>query len=174
VVALSEELSKFLVIRYFCYPQKRFDQPLDGIVYSVMVSMGFATIENINYVLTHGYSTAFVPMFLSVPAHATFGVVMGYFIGKAKFDSANSFNHLFTGLLIAVIFHGTFDFFIFLQANEVINEYVSDGLLPAGAVISYIIAIWLSRKHIMLHRKISKQLLKPDPNQHVPDQKSHH
>jgi RsiW-degrading membrane proteinase PrsW (M82 family) len=83
-VALSEELSKFLVVRYFCYPQKRFDEPLDGIVYSVMVSMGFATIENVNYVFTHGYSTAFVRMFLSVPAHATFGVVMGYFIGKAK------------------------------------------------------------------------------------------
>lgn len=172
VVAFSEELSKFLVIRYFCYPQKRFDEPLDGIVYSVMVSMGFATIENINYVLTHGYTTAFVRMFLSVPAHATFGVVMGYFIGKAKFDSANSLKHLVTGLLVAVIFHGTFDFFIFLQANEVINQYVSDGLLFAGAIVSYIIAIWLSRKHIRLHRKISKQLFKPDPNQYVPDQKS--
>jgi RsiW-degrading membrane proteinase PrsW (M82 family) len=126
-VALSEELSKFLVVRYFCYPQKRFDEPLDGIVYSVMVSMGFATIENMNYVFTHGYGTAFVRMFLSVPAHATFGVVMGFFIGKAKFDSAHSFKHLLTGLLIAVLFHGTFDFFIFLQANEAIN-----GTSPTG------------------------------------------
>ena len=165
VVALSEELSKFLVVRYFCYPQKRFDEPLDGIVYSVMVSMGFATIENINYVFAHGYSTAFVRMFLSVPAHATFGVVMGYFIGKAKFDSANSFKHLLTGLLIAVLFHGTFDFFIFIQANEAINAYVSDGLLFAGAVVSFIIAIIFSRKQIGLHRKLSKQLFKTD--QHV-------
>jgi RsiW-degrading membrane proteinase PrsW (M82 family) len=167
VVALSEELSKFLVVRYFCYPQKRFDEPLDGIVYSVMVSMGFATIENINYVFTHGYSTAFVRMFLSVPAHATFGVVMGYFIGKAKFDSANSFKYLFTGLLLAVLFHGTFDFFIFLQANEAIKAYVSDGLLFAGAIVSYIIAIILSRKHLRLHRQLSKQLFKPDSNQNV-------
>jgi len=162
VVALSEELSKFLVVRYFCYPKKRFDEPLDGIVYSVMVSMGFATIENINYVFTHGYTTAFVRMFLSVPAHATFGIVMGYFIGKAKSDSANSFRHLFTGLLIAVLFHGTFDFFIFLQANEAINEYVSDALLFAGAVISFLIAIWLSRKHIRLHQQRSKELFKPE------------
>lgn len=161
VVALSEELSKFLVVRYFCYPQKRFDEPLDGIVYSVMVSMGFATIENINYVLTHGYTTAFVRMFLSVPAHATFGVVMGYFIGKAKFDSANRFKHLFTGLLLAVLFHGTFDFFIFLQANEAINEYASDALLFAGAVASYLVAIWLSRKHIRVHHLHSRELFKP-------------
>ena len=132
-----------------------------------MVSMGFATIENINYVFTHGYSTAFVRMFLSVPAHATFGVVMGYFIGKAKFDSANSFKYLFIGLLVAVLFHGTFDFFIFLQANEAIKAYVSDGLLFAGAVVSYIIAIFLSRKQIRLHRQISKQLFKPDPDQYV-------
>lgn len=167
VVALSEEVSKFFVVRYFCYPQKKFDEPLDGIVYSVMVSMGFATIENINYVLTHGYATAFVRMFLSVPAHATFGVVMGYFVGKAKFDPANSFKHLLMGLLMAVFFHGTFDFFIFLQANESISEYVSDGLLFGGAVASYMVAIWLSRKHIGLHHKTSKQLFKPDPNQHV-------
>jgi RsiW-degrading membrane proteinase PrsW (M82 family) len=130
-----------------------------------MVSMGFATIENINYVFTYGYSTAVVRMFLSVPAHATFGVVMGYFIGKAKFDQANRFRLLFTGLLIAVLFHGTFDFFIFLQANEAINAYVSDGLLFAGAIVSYSIAIILSRKHIRLHRQTSKQLFKPD--QHV-------
>ena len=165
VVALSEELSKFLVVRYFCYTQKRFDEPLDGIVYSVMVSMGFATIENINYVFTHGYTTAIVRMFLSVPAHATFGVMMGYFIGKAKFDSANSFRYLFLGLLLAVFFHGTFDFFIFLQANESINSYVSDGLLFLGAIVSYIVAIILSRKHIRLHQRLSKNLFKP--GQHV-------
>ena len=68
------------------------------------------------------YATAFVRMFLSVPAHTTLRVVMDYFVGKATFDSANSFKHLLTGLLIAVLFHGTFDFFIFLQANEAISE----------------------------------------------------
>jgi len=62
-------------------------------------------------------------------------------------------------------FFGTFDFFIFLQANEAIKAYVSDGLLFTGAVISYIIAIILSRKHLRLHRQLSKQSFKPD--QHV-------
>lgn len=164
VVALSEELSKFLVLILFCYRWKNFDEPLDGIVYSVMVSMGFATLENINYVFAHGYDTAFLRMFLSVPAHATFAVVMGYFVGKAKFDKANSAKLLFMGLLAAVFFHGTFDFFIFLQANEAINEYVSDGLLFGGAVVSYIIAIALSRKHIKTHHDLSKKTFKPDMN----------
>ena len=128
-------------LRLYSYNQKSFDEPLDGIVYSVMISMGFATVENVMYAMKYNdISVVIQRMFLSVPAHATFGVVMGYFIGKAKFDSANSFKYLFTGLLVAVLFHGTFDFFIFLQANEAIHAYVSDGLLFAGAVVSYIIA----------------------------------
>ena len=159
VVALSEELSKYFVLRYYCYTRKKFDEPLDGIVYSVMVSMGFATIENVNYILLFGtYDTAFVRMFLSVPAHATFAIVMGYFVGKAKFDSANSFRFMLTGLFLAVFFHGTFDFFLFLQKSPDVKPYVSDTLLFAGAVISYIIAIRLSRKHIGLHQKLSKQM----------------
>lgn len=161
VVALSEELSKFFVLRYYCYTRKSFDEPLDGIVYSVMVGMGFATIENISYVLQFGtYDTAFVRMFLSVPAHATFAVVMGYFVGKAKFDSANRFRYMLTGLFWAVLFHGSFDFFIFLQKSPDVKPYVSDALLFAGAVISYIIAIRLSRKHIKLHQQLSKENFK--------------
>ncbi|HLF47305.1 MAG TPA: GNAT family N-acetyltransferase [Chitinophagaceae bacterium] len=163
VVAFSEELSKFLVLRYYCYNRKSFDEPLDGIVYSVMVSMGFATIENISYVLEYGYHTAFVRMFLSVPAHATFAIVMGYFVGKAKFDQANSLKYMITGLFWAVFFHGTFDFFLFLQKSPEIKPYVSEGLLFAGAVVSYIIAIRLSRKHIKLHQQLSKQLFLNKP-----------
>lgn len=159
VVALSEELSKYIVLRYYCYTRKSFDEPLDGIVYSVMVSMGFATIENINYVLLIGsYDTAFIRMFLSVPAHATFAVVMGYFVGKAKYDSANSFRYMITGLFWAVFFHGTFDFFLFLQKSPDVKPYISDALLFAGAVVSYIVAIRLSRKHIGLHQQLSKEL----------------
>jgi RsiW-degrading membrane proteinase PrsW (M82 family) len=164
VVAFSEEFSKFIVLRYYCYTRRSFDEPLDGIVYSVMISMGFATLENINYVLIHGYSTAFIRMFLSVPAHATFAVLMGYFAGKAKFDSSNSFRFLLTGLLLAVFFHGTFDFFLFLQNNEMVNEYVSDGLLFAGAIVSFVVAIRLSRKHIKLHQGISKYLFEKEKN----------
>lgn len=157
VVAFSEEISKFFVLRYYCYTRKNFDEPLDGIVYSVMISMGFATIENIIYVFNYGYSTAIVRMFLSVPAHATFAVVMGYFAGKAKYDSKNSFRLLVTGLFWAVFFHGSFDFFIFLQNSPDVKPFVSDSLLFAGAIVSYFFAIRMSRKHINLHQQLSKQ-----------------
>ena len=53
VVGFSEEASKFLGLRFYSYRQKSFDEPLDGIVYSVMVSMGFATLENVMYVMKY-------------------------------------------------------------------------------------------------------------------------
>ncbi|MBI1344121.1 MAG: PrsW family intramembrane metalloprotease [Terrimonas sp.] len=162
VVGVSEEFSKYFVLRYYCYTRKSFDEPLDGIVYSVMVSMGFATIENIAYVYSYGYTTAFTRMFLSVPAHASFAVLMGYYVGKAKFDPGNSFRLLLTGLFWAVFFHGTFDFFLFLQKSPDVKPFISDGLLFAGAIISYIVAIRMSRKHIHTHQLLSKQMFKPD------------
>jgi ribosomal protein S18 acetylase RimI-like enzyme len=161
VVALSEELSKFIVLRYYCYTRKSFDEPMDGIVYSVMVSMGFATIENVSYVYSYGYSTGFIRMFLSVPAHASFAVVMGYFVGKAKFYPTKSFRYMITGIFWAVFFHGFFDFFIFLLGSPEVKPFVSDGLLLAGAIISFVVAIRLSRKHIKLHQQLSKEMFKP-------------
>lgn len=64
----------------------------------------------------------------------------------------------------AVFFHGTFDFLIFLQANEEINKYVSDVLLFGGAVGSYFVVIALSRKHIRLHHQLSQQMFKASQN----------
>ncbi|MDP9230476.1 MAG: GNAT family N-acetyltransferase, partial [Bacteroidota bacterium] len=161
VVALSEELSKFIVLRYYCYNRKSFDEPLDGIVYAVMVGMGFATIENIGYVTELGYSIAFLRMFLAVPAHASFAILMGYYVGKAKFNPAQSARYMLIGLALAIFFHGTFDVFIFLMGNPNIKPYLSDGLLFIGAIASFIIAIRLSKKHIRLHQQLSQKLFKP-------------
>jgi RsiW-degrading membrane proteinase PrsW (M82 family)/ribosomal protein S18 acetylase RimI-like enzyme len=161
VVAFTEELGKFIILRFYSYPKKSFDEPLDGIVYGVMIGMGFATLENILYVQKFGMPTGFLRMFLSVPAHATFGVLMGYHAGKAKFDRPNSSRLLFIGLFWAVLFHGIYDFFLFLQGNPYIKDYISDLLLFIGAVISFIVAIRLSLKHIKKHRILSQQTYNP-------------
>ncbi len=160
-VALIEELGKFVVLRFYAYPKKSFDEPLDGIVYSVMIGMGFATLENILYVQKYGVQTGLLRMFLAVPAHGTFGVLMGYHVGKAKFDRPNSSRLLLLGLFWAVLFHGLYDFFLFLQGNPYIKEYISDLLLFVGAVASFVIAIRLSLQHIKQHRLLSQQTHNP-------------
>jgi RsiW-degrading membrane proteinase PrsW (M82 family) len=86
IVALVEEFSKFIFVRGILYNNKHFNEPFDGIVYSVMVGMGFATFENILYVVDGGIGTALLRMLTAVPAHATFAVLMGYYLGKAKFE----------------------------------------------------------------------------------------
>ena len=147
IVALSEEGSKFLALRFIPYRRKAFDDPFDGIIYGVIVSMGFATLENIGYVTQHGFGTGILRMFLSVPAHATFGVLMGYHIGLAKFDTANKRKHLVLAIFWPVLFHGTFDFFLFVG-----NTW----LHFAGAVVSFIVAIKLSLKLIRKKQQLSR------------------
>src|SRR6201996_7591335 len=125
VVAFSEEGSKFLVLRFYAYPKKVFREPFDGVIYSVMIGMGFATVENIEYVSKFGLETGVSRFFLAIPAHASFAVLMGYPVGRAKFEKSRSIWLLCRGLLTAVLFHGSFDFFLFLQQNRTAVNYFS-------------------------------------------------
>ncbi|MBM3442687.1 MAG: PrsW family intramembrane metalloprotease [Bacteroidetes bacterium] len=158
VVAFVEEWSKYLMVKQYAFRKPEFDEPFDGIVYSVMVSMGFATLENILYVMQHGMGTAILRMFLSVPAHACFGIVMGYYLGKARFTEGREKTYIRLGLLLATLFHGFYDFFLFLQDKAFVPEPISDLLLFGGAIVSYIIAIRFSRQAIRDHLETSRRL----------------
>lgn len=144
-VAFVEEFSKYIVVRFVAQRNKEFNEPFDGIVYAVMVSMGFATLENVLYVFQFGYSTGILRAFTSVPAHATFAILMGYFMGKAKFSNRR-FQLNMLGLFIATVFHGAYDFFLFIH-------FVPG--IAIGAFISLIIGIYFSRKAIKYHQNKS-------------------
>jgi len=158
VVALTEEWSKYIMVRYYAFPKPEFDEPYDGIVYSVMVGMGFATIENIAYVTQFGYAAVWARMYLSVPAHGTFAVLMGYNLGKAWINKDKRVKYMMLGLFWAVFFHGTFDFFLLLSEDQLAKKYIPEQLLLLGAVISLSIAIRLSRKAIQEHVALSREL----------------
>lgn len=153
VVALVEELSKFFVVRIWAQPNKEFNEPYDGIVYAVAVSLGFATLENILYTYQYGAGTGIFRAFTAVPAHATFGILMGYFMGKAKFSTNKTKLNLF-GLLAATLFHGAYDFFLFINFIPGI---------AIGAFVSLAVGIFLSRKAIKIHQLASKEY-HPDAN----------
>ncbi len=145
IVGLAEEGSKYFMVRYFLYPRKAFNEPFDGITYCVMVSMGFATVENIMYVMDSGMQTALLRMVTAVPAHATFGIVMGYYLGLKKFDAKN-LQYGLKALGFAALLHGAYDFFLF------INYYPGMAL---GALLSLRYGISFSRKAIKLHQESS-------------------
>jgi RsiW-degrading membrane proteinase PrsW (M82 family) len=146
IVALSEEGSKFLVLRFYAYPQRFFKEPFDGIIYSVMIGMGFATVENVEYVHQFGLETGISRFFLAIPAHASFAVLMGYPVGRAKFEPDYSVWLMIRGLLTAVFFHGSFDFFLFLQQNSYVTKYLSTGILSFCTFASFYIAVRMAMR----------------------------
>jgi RsiW-degrading membrane proteinase PrsW (M82 family) len=157
-VALVEEFSKFIFVRFVLYPNKNFNEPFDGIVYAVMVSMGFATLENILYVFQYGFGVAILRMFTAIPAHATFGVLMGYFLGKGKFTHRRGFYYSVVALMAATMFHGAYDYFWFIA--ELTGVWAGIWIC---AIISLVIGLALSRKAIRLHQQASPFIVPPTP-----------
>jgi RsiW-degrading membrane proteinase PrsW (M82 family) len=149
-VALIEEFSKFVFVRFILYRNKNFNEPFDGIVYSVMVGMGFATLENVLYVFQFGITTGILRMFTAVPAHAVFAILMGYFIGRAKFTHRRGFLLSFVALATATLFHGSYDYFWFIADTQ----GVWAGIWIC-AILSLIVGFFLSRQAIKLHQQAS-------------------
>lgn len=143
LVGFTEEWSKYIFLIYFAYRKKEFNEPFDGITYGVMIAMGFATLENIFYVVEGGFEVAIMRMFTAVPAHATFAVAMGYFVGLAKFKHQHAISiYKIMGLLGATLLHASYDFFFFVENYPV---------MALGGIVSLLAGIGLSIRAIRLH-----------------------
>ena len=113
--AVVEEGLKFLVLYLIVYRLREFNEPMDAIVYGVCVSLGFATLENIFYIFYSDFGIE--PIYLSIlrgftaiPAHAIFGVMMGYFFMRyAFFHKSKS---LYLSFLIPYLLHGSYNYFL--------------------------------------------------------------
>ena len=81
-----------------------------------MVGCGFATVENVMYVLQGGQAVGVLRMITAVPGHAFLGIILGYFVGRAKF-SVNRIRHLIQGLAAVVVLHGLYDTAAFSESN---------------------------------------------------------
>ncbi|MDD2634482.1 MAG: PrsW family glutamic-type intramembrane protease [Bacteroidales bacterium] len=109
--AFIEEFWKLLFTFFIVWWAKSFDERFDGIVYAVTVSMGFAVVENILYVTGYGFSTGLLRMITAVPAHAIFGISMGYYLGRARFDNPKAM-YLILAFVVPWLMHGIYDFLI--------------------------------------------------------------
>jgi len=115
VAAFTEELFKFIAVMLIVWRSKHFNEQFDGIVYAVYVSMGFAMVENVLYVMNGGIGVAFMRALTAVPAHAIFGVSMGYYIGRAKFIKEKQNVFLLTAIAMPILLHGLYDFILMSQ-----------------------------------------------------------
>jgi len=116
VVPVVEEVLKFSMVALFVYRDKEFDEPMDGIVYATATALGFATVENLVYVLdiqtlSSLFITGTLRAVLSVPGHALFAIFWGYSLGIAKFMPAGRRRTIVIvgGLVLAIGVHGIFN-----------------------------------------------------------------
>jgi len=136
VAGLVEEGLKSLILIPNLLKEENFNEKLDGIIYSVFLSLGFATVENIIYILYEDPTSAFevgvIRSIISVPAHMMFGVIMGYYISKYKFtDCKSKKGNLILAIILPILLHGVFDFILMIQYRWSIIVF-----------IAYIVYLW--------------------------------
>lgn len=119
VAGLCEELCKLLLLLWVIWRSPHFDEYFDGVVYAVFLSLGFACVENIGYVMggEDPMGTALMRGVLAVPAHFLFAVTMGYYVSLAKFDPAGRRGHLWKAFLYPMLLHGTYDALLMVSSN---------------------------------------------------------
>ena len=128
-----EEAFKLLVLLGYSYRHREFNEPMDGIVYGVVASLGFATLENVLYVFQGGTGVAVMRALTSVPSHAGEGAIMGYFVGVARFAARGRGYLIFKGFAAAFILHGVYDFPL-LSMSAAADVAKSGGGEPSAAL----------------------------------------
>jgi RsiW-degrading membrane proteinase PrsW (M82 family) len=117
LVGITEEVAKYVAIRFYSAQNDAFNEHFDGIVYGACVGGGFATFENIFYVLEHGFAVGVLRAFLSVPGHILWGAIIGHWIAKEKMENASRVKVFFVGVGISSLLHGGFDFVLNFGAS---------------------------------------------------------
>jgi len=114
VIAFSSELGKYIPLRFSFYKLKNFGGPLEGIIYSIFISLGFSMVATVLYAFGlvgsldrfHNFT---VFLFTFPLANLVFAIAMGFFVGMGKIRK-NAFIDCTTGLFVATFFHGLFYF----------------------------------------------------------------
>lgn len=112
--AMVEEGVKYFFLKRYILKNPAFDEVMDGILYAVCVSLGFAFAENLMYGLNGGWILIF-RAFTAVPMHAAATGVMGFWLGMSRraASAAEASSARAKGLASAVLIHGFYDFFLF-------------------------------------------------------------
>jgi RsiW-degrading membrane proteinase PrsW (M82 family) len=118
--AWTEELLKLFILYAIVLKRKEFNEPMDGIVYGVAVSLGFATYENYDYVYRLALEwkeyditpqdVAIWRSYSAVPMHGLNGCLMGFYLGKYVFTGDKKFlNYSF---FAPFFMHGIYNYYI--------------------------------------------------------------
>lgn len=138
VVAFSSEFAKFIPLKLKFYKLPNFTGPLEGIIYSIFIALGYSTVATIAYAFglvgipdkMHNF-TLF--LYLLPVANIVFGISMGFFTGIAK-TRKNTLIDTAVGLGIAVFFHGLF-YFGFVTSDIRLLIFIAIGFAVIGITL---------------------------------------
>jgi len=120
VIGPCEELAKFLAVRLFVYRNKEFNEPLDGIIYAAAAALGFASLENVLYVIDWHtghvqWGALGIRSLLALPGHVIFATTWGYALGRQKFDASY---RVWPMVILAALLHGLYDFLLMYRPTQ--------------------------------------------------------
>ena len=141
IIAVAEEASKRFMLRKATWNNPAFNYVFDGVVYAVFVSLGFAGLENVGYIMGFGMEVAVIRGLAAIPLHAICGVFMGHFYGLHKAYSKYGYAkeaaaNKKLSLLVPVLIHGFYDFCASVQSETM--SYVWLGFVIVMDVIAFI------------------------------------
>jgi RsiW-degrading membrane proteinase PrsW (M82 family) len=123
--ALAEELIKFGIVYFIVRKNSNFNEPVDAMIYMVVVSLGFATVENIAIshrvlgselalgITTLGDALKIISLrFVGATLlHTLSSAVVGYYWAKSIRDFGQK-RFIVMGLIIAAVLHAIFNYLI--------------------------------------------------------------
>ncbi len=149
---LIEEGLKWLMLFIFAYQHGQLRQPLDGIVFGVALSLGFATVENSLYMIAYGFDHVLPRTLLPTTAHAVYGIVMGYYIGRAKYHRSKRRLFLVLAAVFPMILHGSYDYILMDFGHYFLL------LMIPFMVGLWLLAIWKIKKANKLNENEKSQM----------------
>ena len=128
VVGPVEELSKFAAVRLGAFRSQYFEEPMDGLVYAAAASLGFASLENLGYVLSFGPAVMILRAPLSTVAHLVFGSLWGYGLGQHQRSGRTQGGLVIAALIGAAVLHAAFNLAVFIWLPAAILLVALGGL----------------------------------------------
>lgn len=121
VVGIMMELGKLLLVRYSIYMNREFDEIVDGVVYMSVVGLGYATALNLRTVFSTGgvdLLNGTIRMATLALMHASISGLIGFFLGKARFEAGNRFGLAFS-LVVGSVLWGLYYYLTHLAITGV-------------------------------------------------------
>jgi hypothetical protein len=136
--SLPEEVCKFIIVFWIAMRSEDYERPVDALVLSVAVALGFATFENLLYLIQSDDwgRTATARAMTAVPSHVINAMLMGYFLGLAHLQPRRAPLFWLLAIFAPTINHGAYDLPLFLL--DELNR--SAGQATAGAGLPLVIS----------------------------------